>query len=61
MNEAHLDLLDGIVTAAVHPVGQSTKIGDIIREESKAFFTGQKSAEAVAKLIQNKVTTYLNE
>ncbi|MDI4649289.1 ABC transporter substrate-binding protein [Cohnella hashimotonis] len=61
VNEAHLDLLDGIVTAAVHPVGQSTKIGDIISEESKAFFTGQKSAEAVAKLIQNKVTTYLNE
>lgn len=61
VNEAHLDLLDGIVTAAVHPVGQSTKIGDIISEESKAFFTGQKSAATVAKLIQNKVTTYLNE
>lgn len=33
----------------------------IIAEEAKAFFTGQKSAEATAKLIQNRITTYLNE
>lgn len=40
---------------------KSSKIEDVITEESKSFFTGQKTAEAVAKLIQNKVTTYLNE
>lgn len=33
----------------------------IIGDESRAFFSEQKSAEEVAKLIQNKVTTYLNE
>lgn len=61
VNGAYLDLLDAIVTSAVHPVDQTTKVSDMITEESKAFFTGQKSAEAVGKLIQNKVTTYLNE
>ncbi|WP_340007809.1 ABC transporter substrate-binding protein [Paenibacillus sp. FSL K6-0276] len=33
----------------------------IIAEEAKAFFTGQKSAEATAKLIQNRIMIYLNE
>lgn len=33
----------------------------IIGDESRSFFSGQKSAEEVAKLIQNKVTTFLNE
>ena len=33
----------------------------IINEEAAAFFGGQKTAEEVAELIQNRVTTYLNE
>jgi multiple sugar transport system substrate-binding protein len=33
----------------------------IIGDESRSFFGGQKSAEEVAKLIQNKVTIFLNE
>jgi multiple sugar transport system substrate-binding protein len=30
-------------------------------EEFEAFMNGQKTAEEVSKLIQNRVTTYLNE
>lgn len=37
------------------------KIQSIIAEEAKAYFSGQKSADDVAKLIQNRVTTYINE
>ncbi|OPH62106.1 ABC transporter substrate-binding protein [Paenibacillus ferrarius] len=37
------------------------KVISMIGEESASFFSGQKSAEEVAKLIQNKVTTLLNE
>ncbi|WP_010502394.1 ABC transporter substrate-binding protein [Paenibacillus elgii] len=37
------------------------KVYNIIYEEAVAFFSGQKSAEEVAKLIQNRTTTYLNE
>ncbi|HDR7437150.1 TPA: carbohydrate ABC transporter substrate-binding protein [Bacillus anthracis] len=40
---------------------QSTKIESIIAEESKSYFSGQKSAKDVAALIQNRVTTYINE
>ncbi len=37
------------------------KINDIITEESGAFFSDQKSADETAKIIQNRVQTYLNE
>ncbi|MNN99620.1 hypothetical protein D3C81_2193090 [compost metagenome] len=33
----------------------------IVVEESLAFFSKQKTAEEVVKLIQNRVTTFLNE
>ncbi|WP_227793400.1 ABC transporter substrate-binding protein [Paenibacillus guangzhouensis] len=50
-------LADAIYSVEFRP----SKIDEIITNESKAFFSGQKSAEAVAKLIQNRVTTLLNE
>lgn len=34
---------------------------NIITEESEPFFKGQKSAEDVAKIIQNRIQTYVNE
>lgn len=58
-----LDALEQVLTGATHLVSkfQPDQLAEIITEQSKAFFSGQKSAEAVADLIQNKVTTYLNE
>ncbi|REK75151.1 ABC transporter substrate-binding protein [Paenibacillus paeoniae] len=37
------------------------KVIAIVGEESLAYFSGQKSAEEAAKLIQNRTTTFLNE
>ncbi|MNW18556.1 hypothetical protein D3C71_2181650 [compost metagenome] len=37
------------------------KITNIVAEETAPFFQGQKTAEEVAKVIQNKVNTYLQE
>ena len=37
------------------------QISSIIHEESSAFFSGQKSAEETASIIQSRVTTYMNE
>ena len=34
---------------------------EIIDEETKPFFAGDKSADETAKTIQNRATTYLNE
>ena len=33
----------------------------IVSEQAKPFFEGQKSAEDVAKLVQSKVNIYVNE
>lgn len=62
VDQAKLDQLESLVGGATHQVEyKSAKVNDIIVNESKAFFAGQKSADDVAKLIQNKVMTYLNE
>ena len=34
---------------------------NIVNEEMDAFFTGQKSAQEVAKIIQNRAQIYVNE
>lgn len=59
---ADLQVLDAMIANAVNVKSNvSDRISSIVFSESKAFFSGQKSAETVAKLIQNKVSTYLNE
>ncbi|MFG1732064.1 ABC transporter substrate-binding protein [Paenibacillus sp. 843] len=50
-----------IVQSADQYVNLDSKVITIASEESLAYFSGQKTAEEVAKLIQNRVTTYLNE
>ena len=37
------------------------EIGQIITEEAKAYFSGQKSLDETADVIQNRVKTYVNE
>lgn len=62
VDQAKLDQLEGLVNGANHQVEyKSDQVHEMIMNESKAFFAGQKSADDVAGLIQNKVTTYLNE
>jgi multiple sugar transport system substrate-binding protein len=62
VTEADIVGLDKHISSAIYSVAfKPTKIQEMISNESKAFFSGQKSAEDVAKLIQNRVTTYLNE
>ena len=36
-------------------------IMDTITAEAEAFFAGQKTAQEVAKLVQSKLTIYVNE
>ncbi|MBT2762116.1 extracellular solute-binding protein [Paenibacillus sp. ISL-20] len=62
VDEAKLDQLERFVNGAIHKVEyKSDKVRDTIIKDTVAYFTGQKSANDVAGLIQNKVTTYLNE
>lgn len=62
ITQKDIDDLSKFLNSASYPLQfKPSKVDDMITEESKAFFTGQKSADDVAKLIQNRVTTYLNE
>ncbi|MBE9918311.1 hypothetical protein G8C92_30390 [Paenibacillus donghaensis] len=50
-----------IVQDADQYTGLDGKVIFIVGEEAPSFFGGQKSAEEVAKLIQNRTTTFINE
>ena len=39
----------------------NTDVHNIITEEAEAYFSGQKSAEEVAKIIQSRINIYINE
>ncbi|GBG05957.1 hypothetical protein PAT3040_00445 [Paenibacillus agaridevorans] len=57
-----LETISTLLSApAIRNMGYESTVQKIINEETKAFFSGQKPADAVAKLIQNRVVTYLNE
>jgi multiple sugar transport system substrate-binding protein len=62
ITQQDIDDLDKFLNGATYPLQfKPSKIDEIITAEAQAFFTGQKSADEVAKLIQNRVTIYLNE
>ncbi|CAK4847122.1 unnamed protein product [Aphanomyces euteiches] len=50
-----------IISTADNYADVDGSVISIIGDESRSFFSEQKSAEEVAKLIQNKVTIFLNE
>lgn len=56
-----IDFVEKLMEKANVYNGTDQKIISIVQEESAAFFTGQKTAETTAKLIQDRVNTYLNE
>lgn len=53
------------VIAFIHTVSNvmdyNDNINDIISEESKSFFSGQKSSQEVASIIQSRIQIYVNE
>jgi multiple sugar transport system substrate-binding protein len=62
ITQKDIDDLEKFLTSAKYPVQfKPSKIDVILLKESKSYFTGQKSPEEVAKLIQNRVTIVLNE
>ncbi|AGL01203.1 ABC transporter substrate-binding protein [Desulfoscipio gibsoniae] len=56
-----VDYMENLLSQANVYIGTDQKIISIVQEETAAFFTGQKTAETTAQLIQDRVSTYLNE
>ncbi|SHK14358.1 ABC transporter substrate-binding protein [Desulforamulus aeronauticus] len=56
-----VEYMENLLSQAKVYIGTDQKVISIVQEETAAFFTGQKTAEATAQLIQDRVSTYLNE
>ncbi len=56
-----VDYMENLLSQANVYIGTDQKIISIVQEETAVFLTGQKTAETTAQLIQDRVSTYLNE
>ncbi|WP_163099722.1 ABC transporter substrate-binding protein [Peribacillus alkalitolerans] len=61
VTEESLQPLKQMIAEANTEVRWNEKVHKILSEETPSYFDGQKSAESVADIIQNRVMTYLNE
>lgn len=61
LSDEHLNYLKGIVTGSTEIKYREEKILNLIKEESAAYFAGQKSAEEVTKIINSRVDIYVKE
>ena len=57
MGAVFLGYIERITTS----VNRNPAVFNIIREEAPAYFSGDRSAEDVSRIIQNRVTTLLAE
>ncbi|KUO64009.1 MAG: ABC transporter substrate-binding protein [Gracilibacter sp. BRH_c7a] len=56
-----VDYMENLLSQANVYIETDQQIISIVQEETAAFLTGQKTAETTAQLIQDRVSTYLNE
>ncbi|MFZ5965614.1 MAG: extracellular solute-binding protein [Bacillota bacterium] len=61
MSQSDIDYINKFISELKTYANADANISSIIQDESKAFFSGDKSAEETAKLIQDRVNTYLGE
>ncbi|MFC5653464.1 hypothetical protein ACFPYJ_30975 [Paenibacillus solisilvae] len=61
LTEEDLSKLSDLIPSVGKYSNQDPKVLIMITEESEAYFSGSKSADAVAKSLGNRLNTYLNE
>lgn len=59
--QADIDKTMEIITSTTQINRYNYTVTDIVKEEAGAYFSGSKSAEDAAKMIQNRVQNYLDE
>ena len=55
------DKLRGLIDSAKGLKKTDKKVAEIINEEAQAYFAGDKSLDDTCNIIQDRVTTYVNE
>lgn len=61
LTEEQVAKVDELIADTTRLFDSNNAIFQIVKEQSAAFFAGQKSAEDVAKLVQSKANIYVNE
>lgn len=61
ITQEQADRLWDLITSTTKVMDSNNSILEIVTEQAKAYYAGQKSAEEVAKLIQSKANIYVNE
>ena len=61
MDETHKKKYMDFVSSVNKKYTYDLNVMDIISEETQAFFSGQKSAQETADIVQNRVNIYINE
>jgi len=61
MTQEDIDYIDKFISGLNTYANADPNIDNIIQDEAKAFFNGDKSAEETAELIQRRANTYLGE
>ena len=61
VTQAQADKIMELINGTTKLYSQNSAVLKIIYEQTDAFFSGQKSAEEVAKLVQGKLSIYVNE
>ncbi len=59
--QEEVELFTDLINSTHRVGGYDNKIMEIIQEEAKAYFAGDKSVDEVVDIIQNRVSTYVNE
>ena len=61
LSQEDVDFIKDYVLSVDKIYNYNTEIHNIITEEASAYFSGQKSAEEVAKIIQSRISILINE
>ena len=61
LSKAEADDITSIINATTNVFQNDENITKIVSDGAAAYFTGAKSADEVAKLIQSQVSIYINE
>ena len=61
VSDADIDEFKTYIDNASGVWGYDSKITEIVEEEAQAYFSGDKSLDDTCAIIQNRVTTYINE
>lgn len=60
-SQQEVDMYKDLINSTKKMQGYNDSLMEIVQEEAKTYFAGEKSLEETIKIIQNRVETYVNE